>query len=98
MKMKMKTSKPFCARPDNYILPIWKSCESMRSFAGREASTRERLDPNPVEKEENRSEHTKLLRRSQAACAAGACRKRFVFTTRARKRPHENLCEARDRS
>src|SRR6185503_1093982 len=97
-RMKTKILKRSCVRRDSYIPPILKNCESTRSSARREVFIRERLGPRPAGKGENRSEHTTLLRGSEAARASGACGEWIVFTTCAPQRLEENLRKARNRS
>src|SRR6185369_13151893 len=94
-RMKTKILKHSCARQDSYIRLISKNCESTRSSARREAFIRERLDPKPAGKGENRSEHTTLLRRSETARATSAGGEWIVFTACAPQRLEEDLRKAR---
>src|ERR1044072_3045004 len=97
-RMKTKILKHSCAPQDSYIRPIWKSCGSTRSFARRAASIRERVDPKPVERGENRSEYTTLLRGSETARATSARGEWTVVTTCTPQRLAEDLCKAWNRS
>src|SRR6185369_9416259 len=90
-RTKTKILKHSCARRDSYTRLISKNCESTRSSARREVFIREKVDPEPVGRGQNRSEHTTLLRGSEKARATGAGREWTVFTTCAPQRLAEDL-------